>query len=397
MEENDLIVNPSDSVSNKGSGPMKDALNEIKEIEREQSKDKEKKPIPQSVIFTIFGLISCFLSYIETSLMSSLLHDYKNKNIDKSKIFLEDIKYISLFIISLTIIKFKTKRPFVFQAILSFLFSFISYSSSYLYSRNEKSFILLSKVFCIIIVSIFFGIKNILSVRKSHTFEIPFLVWLGLFLAVVGVLSEFFSSYFITIDNGEDNIRFLYHYNDYPNFFLSLANGLCYAGIIFIFDLYCNKLEIIFDTLFYIGLFSGLICFILSLCYSELTKIKNTFTELGNLYVNYYNVSVGIFLFNIFLQSILIKRCSIYSAGIIISAQISIRIIVDTIREERNSDSNIIFTLLSLILCFSGLYIICLYYISNNYNEKNKELTNTQSFVSNKKCELMNPLVQNDD
>lgn len=397
MEEDDLIVNPGDSISNKGSGPNENALNEIKEIEREQMKDKEKKPIPQSVIFTIFGLISCFLSYIETSLMSSILHDYKNKNIDKSKIFLEDIKYISLFIISLIIIKFKIKKPFLYQGILSFLFSFISYSSSYLYSRNEQSFIILSRVFCIIIVSIFFGIKSILSIRKSHLYEIPFLVWLGLFLAVLGVLIEFFSSYFITIDNGEDNIRFLYHYDDYPNFFLSLTNGICYAGIIFIFDLYCNHLEIIFDTLFYVGLFSSIICFILSLCYSELKKIKNTFSELGNLQVIYYNLSLGAFLLNIFLQSILIKKCSIYSAGIIISAQISIRIIVDAIKYETNSDSNIIFTVISLILCISGLYIICLYHISNRYNEKNKDLNNTESFESNQKYGLMNPIVQNDD
>jgi hypothetical protein len=68
MEENIINdnVKPGDSISNNGSGEVEDALKEIKEIEKEKSKGKEKTPIPQSVIFTIFGLISCFLSYIET-------------------------------------------------------------------------------------------------------------------------------------------------------------------------------------------------------------------------------------------------------------------------------------------------------------------------------------------
>jgi hypothetical protein len=102
MENNeDFIVNPGDSASNKGSDDLEDCLHEIKELERVKTKNKEKTPIPQSILFTLFGIISCFLSYIETSLLSNLFNSYTNKNIDKSKMFLEDIKYILLFIISL--------------------------------------------------------------------------------------------------------------------------------------------------------------------------------------------------------------------------------------------------------------------------------------------------------
>ena len=384
MEENDLIVVPEESISNKGSGPNEEALKEIKDIEIEKNKGKEKKPIPQSIIFTIFGIISCFLSYIETSLKSSLLFSYKNKDIDKSKLFLEEIKYISLFIISLIIIKFKIKRPYIYQIILSLLFCFISYSSTYLYTRNAQSFILLSEIFSILFISIYFGISNIKNVKKSHTYELPFLTFLGLFLGVLGILIEFLSSYFLTINNGEDNIRFIYHYNDYPNFILSLFNGFCHAIIIYIFDFYCKSLDIIFDALFYIGLFSSLICFSLSFFYSEIKKIEKTFSELGNLQVNYYILSVAISLFNIFLQTILIKKCSIYSVGIIISEQISIRNIIHMIKYEEKSDSNF-FTLLSLILCFAGLYIINFHYISYTFNEKFREMNNTESFANNPK------------
>ena len=392
MEENNEVVNPGDSISNKGSGPMEDALKEIKEIEIEKSKGKEKTPIPQSIIFTIFGIISCFLSYIETSLKSSLFFSYKNKDIDESKLLLEDFKYLSLFIISLIIIKFKIKKPYIYQIILSLFFSFLSYTSTYLYSRNSQSYILLSEVFCIIIISIYFSIINILNVKKNHTYELPFLAFIGLLLAVLGILIELVSSYFITINNGEDNIRFIYHHNDYINFFLSLTNGFSYAGIIFLFDWYCNTIDSIFDTLTYIGLFSGLICFGLSFYYSEIKKIRKTFSEFGSLQINYYVLSVIMYLFNIILQTILIKKCSIYSVGIIISAQISIRNIVDMIKYEENADSNI-FTILSLLLCFIGLYLICFYYISHKFNEKNKELNNTESFASNteKQFALISP------
>ena len=392
MDNEDYTVNPGDSISNKGSGNIKDALLEIQEIEKEKSKGKEKTPIPQSIIFTIFGIITCFLSYIETSIMSSLLFSFKNRNIDKSKLFFEVIKYISLFIISLIIIKFKIKGPYLHQLILSLLFGFISYSSSYLYSRNIQSFILLSKVFCILFVSIFFGINNLLKIRKTHTIKLPNLIWYGLLLALFGILIEFISTYFITINYGEDNIRYIYHYNDYPNFFLSLTNGICYAVIIFLFDFYCRSLERIFYTLFYVGLFSAIICFLLSLCYSELFKIKQTFEQISNIQVNYFIVSVCLYLFNIILLSILIKRCSIYSAGIMISSQMPIRVIVDIIKYQ-NSKSDI-FTIISLILCISGLFIICYYHISNNYNQKVKvELNKVESFASdtNKKFALISP------
>ena len=386
MEEDDLMIGPGDSISNKGSGPMEDELKEIKDLEIEKNKGKEKKPIPQSIIFTIFGIISCFLSYIETSLKCSLLFSYKNKDIDKSKLFLEVIKYISLFIISLILIKFKIKRPYIYQFILSVLFSFISYSSTYLYSRNTQSFILLSDIFCIIIISIYFGISNIKNIKKSYKYELPFLTFLGLFLSVLGILFEFLSSYFLTINKGEDNIRFIYHYNDFPNFFLSLFNGICYIIIIYIFDLYCKSIDIIFNTFFYIGLLSSLICFSLSFLYSELTKIRNSFSEFGNLQDNYYILSVIIYLFNIILQSILIKKCSVYSVGIVISSQISIRNIVHMIKYEDNSDSNF-FTLLSLILCFSGLYIISFHYISYIFNDKNKDFNKNETFADNSKKE----------
>ena len=392
MDNEDYTVNPGDSISNKGSANIKDALLEIQEIEKEKSRGKEKTPIPQSIIFTIFGIITCFLSYIETSIMSSLLFSFKNRNIDKSKLFFEVIKYMSLFIISLIIIKFKIKRPCWHQLILSFLFCFISYSSSYLYSRNIQSFILLSKVFCILFVSIFFGINNLLKIRKFQKIKLPNLIWYGLLLALFGILIEFISSYYITIHNGEDNIRFIYHYNDYPNFFLSLSNGICYAAIIFLFDCYCTSLENIFYTLFYVGLFSGIICFLLSLCYSELFKIKQTFEQISDIQINYFIVSVCLYLFNIILLSILIKRCSKYSAGIMISAQMPIRVIVDIIKYQ-NSKSNI-FTIISLLLCIGGLFIICYYHISNNYNQKVKmELNKVESFASdtNKKFALINP------
>lgn len=395
-EDDDNIVNPKDSLSNH-EGSFNECLKEIQDIERENSKDKEKKPIPQSLIFTTFGIISCFLSYIETSLLSTLFYSYKNKDFEKSKLFLEDIKYISLFIVSLIIIRFKIKKPNIFQIILPILYCFISYSSTYLYSRNANSFILLSKVYCIIIVSIFFGINYVIKVRKDHEFKLPSKVWIGLLLAVFGILIEFISSYFHTNISGEDNIRFIYHYNDFRNYSISLTNGICYAIIIFLFDINCNTIEIIFDTLFYIGLFGSIICFILSLCYSEINKIGETFHGFGNLHTNYYILSVVLYLLNIFLQSILIKKCSIYSVGIIISSQISIRIIVDMIKYQHGSNSNI-FTIISLILCFVGLFIICLYYISNHYNEQ--KLENTESFTSNKeekRLSLMNSSIQNDD
>ena len=398
MSEDDIIVNPEDSLSNKGSGPLEDCLQEIKELEREKNKGKEKTPIPQSIIFTIFGIISCFLSYIETSLTSSLFYSYKNKNIDKSKLFLEDIKYISLFIISLIINSFKIKKPKYYQIILPFLYCFISYSSTYLFSRNVECFILLSKVLSLIFVCIFFSINNILKVKDSHLYALPSKVYIGLLLAIVGILIELLSSYFFTNIQGEDNIRFIYHYNDFRNYAISLAYGICYAAIIIFFDIYCKSLETIFDTLFYIGSISTIICFILSLLYSEITKISSTFYDYGSVNNIYFLVSIALFLFNIIFQSILIKKCSIYSVGIIISTQISIRVIVDIIIYEKSYNSSI-FTIISIILCFAGLFIICLYYISNRHNEKKKEISNNESFASNKDktYNLINPVDQTDD
>ena len=225
------------------------------------------------------------------------------------------------------------------------------------------------------------------------------MVFCGLLFAILAVLIEFISSYVSTKENGEDNIRFIYHYNDYPNFFLSLFNGICYSLIIFLFDLYCKSIEIIFDTLLYVGLFSGIICFLLSLCYSEIKKIYKTFSDLGGLQVNYYLLSVGMYLFNIILQSILIKKCSIYSVGIIISSQISIRVIIDIIKYEENGSVFNIFTIFSLIFYVVGLFIICYHFISHKYNDKNNELTYTESFASNKdkKYAIFNPVEQNDD
>lgn len=396
MENNeDLTVNPGDSASNKGSDDLEDCLKEIKELEREKTKDKEKTPIPQSILFTLFGIISCFLSYIETSLLPLLLNSYKNKNIDKSKIFLEDIKYIILFIISLFIIRFKIKKPKIYQIIIPILYSFISYSSTYLYTRNAKSFMLLSKVFCLVVVSFFFSINNILKIKESHTYDIPTKVWLGLLLAIIGIVIEFISTYFHSITEGDDIIRFIYHFDDFPNYAISFTNGICYGIIIILFDAYCKSIEIIFDTLFYTGLFSSIICFIISLLYSEILKIRSTFEELGGVQTNYYVVGLAIYLFNIIFQSILIKKCSQYSVGILFSSQISIRIVIDFIKYKGSNSS--FFTVISLIFCFVGLFIICLHYISNKYNEKKKE-NKTESFASNAdKKYLMNPVDLNDD
>ena len=396
MNDN-LVLNPGDSISNKGSNPDQEYIDEIKEIEKEKSKDMEKKPIPQSIIFTILGLIACISSFIETSLMSHIFFSYKNKNIDKSKLFLEDIKYIALFFIALIIINFKFIKPSIYHIVLSFLFSFISYSSSYLYSRNAQTFILLSKVFCIIFVSIFIGINNILKLRKSHTYELPTLAILGVFLAASGILIEFVSSYFFTITNGDDYIRILYHYNDIGNFSISLLNGICYASIICIFDLYCKTLEIIFNSLFYVGAFSSIICFILSLCYNELTKIKSTFSGLGTIQVSYYILSVALFLFYIFLLTILIKKCSLYSAGIIISAQMSIRIFSNVGFIMRHSINTNICTILSLLLCIAGLSIICWCNISNYYGDKKNETGMDDNSENNTKEKLfvVDPMEQN--
>ena len=398
MNDDDMIVNPGDSISNKGSGPLEDCLQEIKELEREKNKGKEKTPLPQSIIFTILGILSCFLSYIEASLTSSIFYSYKNKNIDKSKLFLEDIKYISLFIISLIIIGFKIKKPEYYQIILPFLYCFISYSSTYLFSRNVESFILLSKVLSLVFVCIFFSINNILKVKDSHLYTLPTKVYIGLLLAIVGIIIELLSSYFLTNIPGDDNIRFIYHYNDFRNYAISLAYGICYAAIIIILDIFCKSLEVIFDTLFYIGSISSIICFILSLCYSEIPKITSTFHDYGSVNNMYFLLCIALFLFNIIFQSILIKKCSIYSVGIIISSQISIRVIVDIIIYDKGSNSNI-FTIISMILCFIGLFIICLYYISNRHNEKKKEISNTESFASNKDktYNLINPVYQTDD
>ena len=47
-------IGPADSLSNKGSGgDIQACLEDIKELEREKNKDKEKKPIPQSIIFKL--------------------------------------------------------------------------------------------------------------------------------------------------------------------------------------------------------------------------------------------------------------------------------------------------------------------------------------------------------
>lgn len=391
-----MEINPEDSVSNHGSDPLKEALQEIKNIEMDKNKDKEKTPIPQSIIFTIFGVILCFLSYIETSIIIALLFNFKNKNFEKSKMILEAIKYFALFLISLLLVRFKIKKPCIYHIILSGLFSFISYSSTYLYSRNVEAFISLSKLSSLIFVSLFFGIFNIIKVRKNHNFQFPNLVWIGLLLALSGILIEFISSYCATNENGEDNVRFIYHYNDYQNFFLCIANTMCYAAIIFIFDFYCKKLEIIFDTLLFVGLFSGIICFIISLCYSEINIIGSTFICLGQVQVNYYIVSVALFIFDIILQSILIKKCSIYSAGITISMQMSIRIIVDLIKYKSRYKANF-FTLVSIVLCICGLFIICYYHILNNYNGEKKEINN-ESFASNEKKHfaLINPVEQSE-
>jgi len=49
--------------------------------------------------------------------------------------------------------------------------------------------------------------------------------------------------------------------------------------------------------------------------------------------------------------------------------------------------------MLSLLLCFVGLFLICFYYISNRFNEQNKKLTNAESFASNtdKQFALISP------
>jgi hypothetical protein len=390
MENNeDFIVNPGDSASNKGSNDLEDCLHEIQELERVKTKDKEKTPIPQSILFTLFGIISCFLSYIETSLLSNLFNSYTNKNIDKSKMFLEDIKYILLFIISLIVIRLKLKKPQIYQVILPFLYSFISYSSTYLYSRNGQSFIILSKVFCLIIVSFFFCINNILKIKESQIYVLPTKVYLGLLLTIIGIVIELVYTYFHTSIEGEDNIRFIFHYNDFRNYAISLSSGICYGVIIILFDVYCKSLENIFDTLFYIGLFSSIICFIISALYSEIPKITSTFSGFGGVQVNYYIVVIALYVFNIILQAILIKKCSMYSVAILISSQISIRIIVDMIK-YRGSISNI-FTIISLMLYFVGLFFICLHYITNIFNEKKKQNKIT-SFGSNEhKNYLVNP------
>ena len=56
------------------------------------------------------------------------------------------------------------------------------------------------------------------------------------------------------------------------------------------------------------------------------------------------------------------------------------------IKYEDNSDSNF-FTLLSLILCFSGLYIISFHYISYIFNDKNKDFNKNETFADNSKKE----------
>ena len=381
-DEDALILNPADNISNNDSNENKEYIKQI-DVEKEgrKSKGKEKTPIPQSILFTLFGIISCFLSYIETSLICSLLFSYKNKNFEKSKLFLEDIKYIALFIISLIILRFHLKKPKIYQIILSLLYCYISYSSTYLFSRNINSLTLLSKVFCFLFVTIIFGIKNIKQLKIVNDYKFPSTIWIGLFLALLGILVEFISSYFLTNKIGEDNIRFIYHYNDYYNYFIALTYGISYAIIIFIFDLYCNKIEIIFDTLFYIGLFSSIICFALSYCYSEIKIISSTFSEFGDVQVSYFILYIILFLFNIILQTILIKKCSIYSTGIIFSSQMPIRIIIDIIKYKYNFKSNS-FNVVSLILSFVGLFIICLHYISEHYNEKKTFLENTKSFKS---------------
>jgi hypothetical protein len=374
------MINLDDSYSNNDSDNFHEDLDEI-EDEKGKKKDKEKTPIPQSLLFTIFGIISCFLSYIETSLITNLLFSYKNKNFEKSKLFLEDIKYIVLFIISLIILRFRLKKPKLFQIILSLLYCYISYSSTYIFSRNIQSFTLLSKGICFILISLLFGIKNIKQIRISHNYKFPLKVWIGLLLALLGLLIELISSYFLTNLKGEDNIRFIFHYNDYHNYLISLSYGICYAIIFFIFDFYCNEINIIFDTLFYIGFFSSIICFVLSLCYSEIMIIRSTFHEFGAIQVNYYILYIALFLFNIILQSILIKRCSIYSIGIIFSSQISFRVIVDLIKYQYNFNSNII-TTITVILCFAGLFTVCLHYISKHYNEKIPRRESLQSIKS---------------
>ena len=295
------------------------------------------------------------------------MFSYKNKNFEKSKLFLEDIKYIALFIISLIILRFRLEKPKLYQIILSLLYCYTSYSSTYVFSRNIQSFTLLSKVFCFMLIALLFGIKNIKHIRISHDYKFPSKVWIGLLLALLGLLIEFISSYFLTNLKGEDNIRFIFHYNDYHNYLISLSYGICYA--------------IIFFILFYIGFFSSIICFVLSLCYSEITIISSTFKEFGEIQVSYYILYVALFLFNIILQSILIKKCSIYSTGIIFSSQISLRVIVDLIKYQYNFNSNI-FTTITVILCFAGLFTICLHYISEHYNENQPKRESLQSLKS---------------
>jgi hypothetical protein len=283
----------------------------------------------------------------------------------------------------------KLKKPQIYQVILPFLYSFISYSSTYLYSRNEQSFIILSKVFCLIIVSFFFCINNILKIKESQIYILPTKVYLGLLLTIIGIVIELVYTYFHTSIEGEDNIRFIFHYNDFRNYAISLSSGICYGVIIILFDVYCKSLENIFDTLFYIGLFSSIICFIISVLYSEIPKISSTFSGFGGVQVNYYIVVVALYVFNIILQAILIKKCSMYSVAILISSQISIRIIVDMIK-YRGSISNI-FTIISLMLYFVGLFFICLHYITNIFNEKKKQ-NKIMSFGSNEhKNYLVNP------
>ena len=365
-------LNKCDSLSSAEEKGLSGCIEDIKDIEREKAKNKEKTPIPQSILFTLFGLMIAFISVLDVNLTSSLCFSFQHIDKNNAKISVQAIKYFLLFISGLFMVKFHIRKPKIYHLYLAILYTFTTYSSSYFYTRNHTSFIILSKIFCFIFILFYYGISNTIKLKKKLECRLSIIDWIGLLLALIGIFMEYISTY--KLDNNDDEFNYIFHYNDHYNYFISFINGIAYFLILVLFANYCTKSDMIHDAILYYSLYSCIFCILIGLCYSELGNLFSTFKNYGVSSI-YYVITITTSVIELVLVPYYIKKCSLNGIGIVFSLEMVIRtpiyLMVLKIEKEEAAVVNI-FSFLSPIFTVIGLFIICYYHISENYKEKLK-------------------------
>ena len=363
-------LNKCESLSSAEAKGLSGCLEDIKDIEREKSKNKEKTPLPQSILFTFFGLMIAFISVLDIYLTSSLCFSYEHIDKNNAKISIQAIKYILLFISGLFLVKFQIRKPKLYHLYFAILYTFTTYSSSYFYTRNQTSFIILSKIFCFIFILFYFGISNTIKLKKQLECKISIIDWIGLLLGLIGILMEYISTY--KVDDNDDKFNYIFHYNDFYNYFISFINGIAYFLILFLFATYCTKSDMIHDCILYYSFCTAIFCIIIGLCHSELGNILSTFRNYGSSSI-YYIITITTSVIKLILVPYYIKKCSLNGIGIVFSLEMVLRtpIYLMVLKIEKEDVTNVdVFSILSPFFSVIGLFIICYYNIMEKYKEK---------------------------